>query len=246
MRRKQTSIRFSRFTLPHRYLRSISWISWEGGHGPPQAGFFHPVPQPAHASFSRRCLYPKAAIAALLPLLPPGGQSKHPSDLFPRKRKTSVFPFPRTALTRRSSCIALPASSSRVLPATHLRPVRHSLLRPSHKQKMRAHGIAPRTRKSVDFSLKKTHVGTPGFHALASAARTYSLTARIALFPFSFFTKEKKKENRSKFSRFEYIARTHFVRPHDVRDWPRASSAKTKVAKSTDFCFIFESLPISL
>ena len=42
------------------------------------------------------------------------------------------------------------------------------------------------------------------------------------LFPFSFFTKEKKKENRSKFSRFEYIARTHFVRPHDVRDWPVA------------------------
>lgn len=43
-----------------------------------------------------------------------------------------------------------------------------------------------------------------------------------ALFPFSFFTKEKKKENRSKFSRFKYIARTHFVRPHDVRDWPAA------------------------
>ena len=246
MRRKQTSIRFSRFTLPHRYLRSISWISWEGGHRPPPAGFFHPVPQPAHASFSRRCLYPKAAIAALLPLLPPGGQSKHPSDLFPRKRKTSVFPFPRTALTRRSSCIALPA----VPHAYYPRPIRGRSATcscgPPINKKMRAHGIAPRTRKSVDFSLKKTHVGTPGLHALASAARTYSLTARIALFPFSFFTKEKKKENRSKFSRFEYIARTHFVRPHDVRDWPRASSAETKVAKSTDFCFIFESLPISL
>ena len=127
----------------------------------------------------------------------------------------------------------------------------HHLLRPSHKQKNagpRHCAANPLTTKSVDFSLKKTHVGTPGFHVLASAARTYSLTARIHYHPFSFllFYKEKKKENRSKFSRFEYIARTHFVRPHDVRDWPRASSAETKVAKNTDFCFIFECLPISL
>ena len=127
VRRKQTSIRFFRFTLPHRYLRYISWISWNGGHRPPQAGFFRPVPQPAHASFSRRCLYPKAAIAALLPLLPPGGQSKHPSDLFPRKRKTSFFPFPRTALTRRSFRVALTASSSRVLPAAGPSPAVHAV-----------------------------------------------------------------------------------------------------------------------
>lgn len=79
--------------------------------------------------------------------------------------------------------------------------------------------------KSVDFSLKK--------NARRHAGLSRSCFGRVVfqhrrpafattLFPFSFFTKEKKKENRSKFSRFEYIARTHFVRPHDVRDWPVA------------------------
>lgn len=243
MRRKQTSIRFFRFTLPHRYLRYISWISWNGGLWPPQAGF-HPVPQPAHASFSRRCLYPKAAIAAALSLPPPRGQSKHPSNLSPEKTSFSLFP---AQLLPAVPSVLLCPRAARGPSAAGPSPVLHvAFCGPPINKKMRAHGIAPRTRKSVDFSLKKTHVGTPGLHALASAARTYSLTARIALFPFSFFTKEKKKENRSKFSRFEYIARTHFVRPHDVRDWPRASSAEIKVAKSTDFCFIFECLPISL
>ena len=176
---------------------------------------------------------------------------KRPPIFPPRKRKNIFLPFFAhlcVSLLPRCSAHKLFTRAARGPSAAGPSPAPRRFLRPSHKQKMRAHGIAPRTRKSVDFSLKKTHVGTPGFHALASAARTYSLTARIRYCPFSFllFYKGKEKENRSKFSRFEYIARTHFVRPHDVRDWPRASSAETKVAKSTDFCFIFESLPISL
>lgn len=226
VRRKQTSIRFSRSVLTHRYLRYISWISWNGDHRPPRAGFppvLRPVPQPAHASFFAAAPIPKAAIAAPLPLLPPGGQSKHPSNLFPRKRKHLSSLFPAQLLPAVPSVLLCPQALRACCGRSIARCPRR-LLRSSHKQKMRAHGIAPRTRKSVDFSLKKTHVGTPGFHALASAARTYSLTARIHYHPFSFllFYKGKEKENRSKFSRFEYIARTHFVRPHDVRDWPVA------------------------
>ena len=56
------------------------------------------MPQPAHASFSRRCLYPKAAIAAPLSLPPPRGQSKRPPIFPPRKRKNFFFPFFRAPL----------------------------------------------------------------------------------------------------------------------------------------------------
>ena len=187
---------------------------------PPQAGSFHTEPQPAHASFSRRRLCPQGRNSYALSLLPLGGQSKHPSNLSPKNI------FLRAPLRVAPSALLCPralAHTTRDPSAAGPSPAAHVVSGgPPTNKKMRAHGIAPRTRKSVDFSLKKTHVGTPGLHALASAARTYSLTARTALFPFSFFTKEKKKENRSKFSRFEYIARTHFVRPHDVRDWPVA------------------------
>ena len=196
----------------------------------------HPVPQPAHASFSRRCLYPKAAIAALLPLLPPGGQSKHPSDLFPRKRKTSVFPFPRTALTRRSSCIALPASSSRVLPAAHLRPVHRPLLRPSHKQKMRAHGIAPRTRKKCRLLAQE--------NARRHAWLTRSCFGRKNLFidgphcPFSFLLFYKGKEKRKQ----KQIQQVRIHRSDSLRSSSRctrlarrASSAEIYVAIATRF-----------
>ena len=130
-------------------------------------------------------------------------------------------------------------SSSRVSPAARLRPVRHSLLRPSHKQKkMRAHGIAPRTRKSVDFSLKKTHVGTPGLHALASAARTYSLTARIHYYPFSFLLFYKGKEKRKQ----KQIQQVRIHRSDSLRSSSRctrlarrASSAEIYVAIATRF-----------
>lgn len=226
MRRKQISIRSSRSALPHRYLRYISWVhrpqpstSWIAG--PPCAavrGVFAAVPMPQGRD-SR----------APLPLLPPGGQANALRS-FLKKKKTALFPFfARLCVSLLLCCSA--RSNSRASPRSicgrSIACPSRRLLRPSHKQKKcgpAALRREPAHQKSVDFSLKKTHVGTPGLHALASAARTYSLTARVHYYPFSFllFTKEKKKENRSKFSRFEYIARTHFVRPHDVRDWPVA------------------------
>ena len=119
VRRKQTSIRFSRSVLPHRYLRCISWISWNG-HRPPQAGF-PPSVATAPATFSAVPI-PKAAIATLLPLPPPGGQANTP-PIFPQN---NPLPFSRTPLACRSSCVALPAA----LPTIHPRPV-HRL--PPHR-----------------------------------------------------------------------------------------------------------------
>lgn len=202
VRRKQTSIRFSRSALSHRYLRSISWISWNG-HRPPQAGFppvLHTEPQPAHAPFSRRRLYSKAAIAALLPLLPPRREQLL-SDFPPRKRKTILF-----LSFARLSCVAPPVLRHPRAPhapptlssAAGLSPAVHVAFcgLPINKKCGPAALRCEPAQKSVDFSLKKTHVGTPGFHALASAARTYSSTARIHYCPFSFLLFYKGKEKR--------------------------------------------------
>lgn len=119
VRRKQTSIRSSRSALPHRYLRSISWISWKG-ISPLQAGF-PPVlhTEPRSAVFSRRCLHPRPRWLR---------SYCHPEEKeniywsFLRKRKTSVFPFSRAAPTQRSSRAAMSAIL-RAPPATHPRPV---------------------------------------------------------------------------------------------------------------------------
>ena len=224
MRRKQASIRSSRSALPHRYLRYISWISWKGV-SPLQAGFlpvFHPVSHPVRPPTTKSRIQLRSCCCC-----------RHPEEKeniywsFPEKKKNILLLFFHAPLACRSSCVALPASPTRAACGPSAAGPSRRLLRPSHKQKNagpRHCAANPLITKSVDFSLKKTHVGTPGFHALASAARTYSSTARIHYHSFSFllFYKEKKKENRSKFSRFEYIARTHFVRPHDVRDWPVA------------------------
>lgn len=233
VRRKQTSIRSSRSALPHRYLRSISWISWVRGHRPqPSTSWVAgaPVPQFAAAPI------PQGRGSCARPYLcfhPEDRQT--PSGLSSRKRKQLSFLFSRIFACR-SSCVALPASFlSHLLLATHPRPV-HRLpsrrfLRPSHKQKNAGpqHCAAnplitfiKRAQKSVDLPLKKAHVGTPGLHALAAAARTYSLTARIHYYPFSFL-KEKKKENRSKFSRFKSNAR--FLTTFETSRWTRLSLA---------------------
>lgn len=117
VRRKQTSIHFSRSALPHRYLRYISWISWNGGHRPqPSTSWvFHLVPQ-LRTVFPRRCPYPKAAVAALLPLLP-ARREQLPSDLSSRKRKQPLSPFP-THLSRVAPPALLCPQLLRISPAT--------------------------------------------------------------------------------------------------------------------------------
>lgn len=95
-----------------------------------------------------------------------------------------------------------------------------------------------RAQKSVDFSLKKAHVGTPGLHALASAARTYSLTARIHYCPFSFLLFYKGKEKRKQ----KQIQQVRIHRSDSLRSSSRctrlarrASSAEIYVAIATRF-----------
>ena len=120
VRRKQTSIRFSRSVLPHRYLRCISWISWNG-HRPPQAGFFHA----SRRSCARDVFggaYTQGRDSYAPTSTPPGGQANTP-PIFPQN---NPLPFSRTPLACRSSCVALPAA----LPTIHPRPV-HRL--PPHR-----------------------------------------------------------------------------------------------------------------
>lgn len=190
------------------------------------------MPQPAHASFSRRRLYPRPR--SLRPTSTSTWRTKQTSfQSFPReKEKTSFSLFSRT-FARHSSRVALPASSSCVLPAAHLRP--------SHKQKNagpRHCAANPLTTKSVDFSLKKTHIGTPGLHALASAARTHSLTARVHYYPFSFLLFYKGKEKRKQ----KQIQQVRIHRSDSLRSSSRctrlarrASSAEIYVAIATRF-----------
>ena len=180
---------------------------------------------------------PKAAIATLLPLPPPGGQANTP-PIFPQN---NPLPFSRTPLACRSSCVALPAA----LPTIHPRPV-HRLPPhrfcglPTNKKKCGPAALRrePAHQKSVDFSLKKAHVGTPGLHALASAARTYSLTARIHYHPFSFLLFYKGKEKRKQ----KQIQQVRIHRSDSLRSSSRctrfarrASSAEIYVAIATRF-----------
>ena len=151
MRRKQTSIHFSRSALPYRYLRYISWISWVR---PPRC-------QPSTswvsalcsalcrncAPFSRRCLCLKTAIATLL-LLPLGRQNNY-SLISPKKKKTSFFPsspsLARLFLRYFAHKLFARATRAPIRGRSIARRPRR-FLRPSHKQKMRARSIAPRTR----------------------------------------------------------------------------------------------------
>lgn len=124
VRRKQISIRFSRSALPHRY---ISWISWNGGQGinPLQAGFPVPCRSLRTRRFSRRCPYPKVAIAAIL-LPPPRRQNNCPPIFSPRKRKITFFSSPHISHTP----FFLRCFTRKLFarhPATHPRPVHRPL-----------------------------------------------------------------------------------------------------------------------
>lgn len=122
VRREQTSISSSRSALPHKYLRSISWKSWNGGHKLGRSST--PCRSLRTRRFSRRRLYPKAAIAAILLLLPPRRQT-NAFQSFPKKKKNNLLPFFRAPLACRSSCVALPTAIRAHHPATHPRPVHH-------------------------------------------------------------------------------------------------------------------------
>lgn len=180
----------------------------------------------------------------MLPLLSlPRRQRKH-LLIFSQEKENILLPF-----STRPSHVAPPVL--RHPRAPHAPPTLSSAAGPPPaphvafcglptNKKMRARSIAPRTRssKSVDFSLKKTHVGTPGFHALASAARTYSLTARIHYYPFSFLLFYKGKEKRKQ----KQIQQVRIHRSDSLRSSSRctrlarrASSAEIYVAIATRF-----------
>ena len=173
-------------------------------------------------------------------------RKKISTDLFPEKKKNICLPFSRTALTRHSSCAALPATPR----ACRLRSIRgrsttlpcgppiNKNAGPRHCAANPLTTFVKRAQKSVDFSLKKTHVGAPGFHALASAARTYSLTARIHYCPFSFLLFYKGKEKRKQ----KQIQQVRIHRSDSLRSSSRctrlarrASSAEIYVAIATRF-----------
>ena len=225
VRRKQTSIRFSRSALPHRYLRSISWKSWI--RRPQAATSWVPpyVATRARVVFAAVPIHQGRGSCALAAIATQKVKKVSP-NLSPRKRKLPFFPSPRAAPSALLCPQALHVCRPRsICGRSAVRPSRY-FLRPSHKQKMRARSIAPRTRSKKHRLLAQENTRRHAWLTRSCFGRVVFQHRRpaftTALFPFSFFTKEKKKENRSKFSRFEYIARTHFVRPHDVRDWPVA------------------------
>lgn len=242
VRRKQTFIRSSRSALSHRYLRYISWISWNGGHRPPQAGSqFHLVPQSAHTSFSRRRLHPKAAIAATLSPPPLGEQANILRSFLQEKEKHPSSLFPRASCARRSSCVALPASSPHVPPIrgrSAARPSRRFCGLPINKKCGPAALRREPAQKSVDFSLKKTHVGTPGLHALASAVLFFNNDGPHSLLPFflSPFLQGKEKRKQKQIQQVR-IHRSDSLRSSSrcTRLARRASSAEIYVAIATRF-----------
>ena len=203
VRRKQTSIRSSHSALTHRYLRSISWISWKGISSL-QAGFLpvlHPVSHPVRPPTTRSRIQLRSCCYC-----------RHPEEKeniywsFPEKKKNVCLPFfPHSShptFLLRCSTRKLFARAARSSSAAG--PSRR-LLRPSHKQKNAGpqHCAAnplttfiKRAQKSVDFSLKKTHVGTPGFHALASVVLFFNNDGPHSLLPFflSPFLQRKRKK----------------------------------------------------
>lgn len=229
VRRKQTSIRFSRSALPHRYLRSISWK----GISPLQAGVSTCAPLRV-ASCAPACDgVPHQA--APLPLLLPGGQANALRS-FPKKKKK-----PSSSSLAHLSHVAPPVQlcPRPLARAAHdpsaAGPSRR-FLRPSHKQKMRARSIAPRTRS------KKRRLLAQEKHTQARPAFTLLLrpqsTARIHYCPFSFLLFYKGKEKRKQ----KQIQQVRIHRSDSLRSSSRctrlarrASSAKIYVAIATRF-----------
>lgn len=183
-------------------------------------------------------------MAATLSPLPPGEQAnipsissqekeKHLSSLFPRTSRVLFFLCCSTHEPR--TCCQRPIRGRSIA----CRPRR--FLRPSHKQKNagpRHCAANPLTTlsKSVDFSLKKTHVGTPGFHALASAVLFFNNDGPHCPFSFLLFYKGKEKRKQKQIQQVR-IHRSDSLRSSSrcTRLARRASSAKIYVAIATRF-----------
>ena len=110
------------------------------------------------------------------------------------------------------------------------------LLRPSINKKCGPAALRREpAQKSVDFSLKKTHVGTPGLHALASAALFFNNDGPHSLLPF--FLSQRKRKRKQKQIQQVRIHRSDSLRSSSrcTRLARRASSAEIYVAIATRF-----------
>lgn len=111
MRRKQTSIHFSRSALPHRYLRYISWISWNGHRPQPSTSWVFP-----HRAAAMRATFFRGGAYALRPQQLRSCY-RHSEDRTTALRsfpKNNLLSFPHAPLACRFFCVALPASPARV------------------------------------------------------------------------------------------------------------------------------------
>lgn len=244
MRRKQASIHFSRSALPHRYLRYISWISWV--HRPQPSTSWTPTQ-------CRNCA--RGIFGGAYTLRPQQRRpclcfhledKQTPSDLFSRKRKTSVFPFSRTALACRSSCVALPRSF-----ACRPRPIRGrsitspSAASPQTKNAGPQHCAAnplttfvKRAQKSVDFSLKKNTRRHAWLTRSCFGRKNLFIDGPHSLLPFFLSPflqrKRKKKTEANSAGSNTSLGLTSFVLTMYAIG-PRASSAEIYVAIATRF-----------
>lgn len=235
MRRKQTSIRFSRSALPYRYLRYISW----NGHRPqPSTSWVFPSLCHSCATFSRRCLYPKAATAALLLLSLPRRQRKHLLIFSPRKENTTL-----PLLSRAASLVLLYPRQFARHPRCLPRPVRRlpstSLSAAFHKQKMRARSIAPRTRSKKRRLLAQENTRRHAWLTRSCFGRkNLFIDGPHSLLPFflSPFLQGKEKRKQKQIQQVR-IHRSDSLRSSSrcTRLARRASSAKIYVAIATRF-----------
>lgn len=149
VRRKQTPIRFSRSALPHRYLRSISWISWNGHRPPPDISWVFPrlVPQLRPRIFAAVPI-PQGRGSCAPAAITTQKVKKGSPDLSPQEKEDYLSSHPHTPLLLCCFAYKLLARAASDPSAAGPSPAPTSLSAASHKQKMRARGIAPRTRSS--------------------------------------------------------------------------------------------------
>ena len=199
VRRKQTSIHFSRSALPHRYLRSISWISWNGGHRPqPSTSWVSTCAPPCAASCAPACDEVPHQAAAL-PLLPPGGQANALRS-FLKKKKTALFPFFAylyVSFLLRCSTRKLFARRLRPSTACSCGPPINKKCGPAALRREPAHHVCQTCSKKCrllaqESTRRHAWLTRSCFGRVVFQQRRPAFTT--ALFPFSFFTRKRKKK----------------------------------------------------